>query len=522
MKESDRLKWAQFRFGVIAPLIPASLEKAERHLLLKELLARPHLTPDGVETFVAERTIRTWLSKYNLYGFSGLENQARCDKGSSHAISNEILDAAEKLRREIPERSINDIICQLAETFPVGEISPSTLNYHLNLRGAKREFLSPDRGAFQRFQKEFCNQLWQADTSGGLWIPDPKFPGRYKEIRLVAMIDDASRVCTHAEFYLDERLPSLVDCFRKALLTRGLPEKIYSDNGKIFRSTGFNLMCAKLGIELSHSEKYRPEGRGKIERHFGTIKHGFFKEARHAKLKNIEEANNFLRAWLSERYQNSVHKALNQSPLQRWKIDEEKGLLVQVTPEKIEHALLLIEERRVNSRTACISLNNRTYQAGRDLAGKTVEIRWNPCEDVHSVEIWKDGKLIEIAMELAARSDIDFSKRPDRQQENSHTYIPSAREYLESLASRHQHEKPLISSAYLSQQGFFDLFATVLDRKLEEEDLNLLTQEFARLHPLQMDEARAVLEQTASVKGKDLHLGNYCQRIYEKIKLQRS
>jgi hypothetical protein len=195
---------------------------------------------------------------------------------------------------------------------------------------------------------------------------------------------------------------------------------------------------------------------------------------------------------------------------------------LKVTPEKIGDALMLIEERRVNSRTACISLNNRNYQAGRDLAGKTVEVKWDPCKDVHTIEVWKNGKLIEIAKELAPRSDIDYSKRPQRQEENSHKFFASSRKYLESLTSRHQHEKPLTDSVYLNQQDFLDLFSTVLNRKLEEEDISLLSQEFARLQPLQAEESKAVLEQTVSVKGKDLHLRNYCQRIYEKIKLQRS
>lgn len=489
---------------------------------MKEIIARPHLNPDGAEIFVAERTIRTWLSKYTLFGFDGLRNLARCDKGQSHAIPDNILDKAEQLRREIPERSIKDIICLLAESLPVHDIAPSTLNYHLNLRGAKREYLKPERGSFQRFSKDFINQLWQADTSGGLWIPDPKFPGRHRELRLIAMIDDASRLCIHAEFFFDERLPSLVDCFRKGLLTRGRPEQIYTDNAKIFRSHGFELMCAKLGIELFHSEKYKPEGRGKIERHFGTIKHGFFKEARHADLGDIDEANKFLQAWLSDRYQNSVHKELKQTPLERWQTDEDKGIPTQVKPEQIRQALMLQEERRVNSRTACITLSNRSYQAPPDLAGKTVEVRWDPSRDANALEIWNDGKLIHIAKEIEIRADIDYSKRPERPKEDSHKFIASSREYLEKLASRHQYAKPLAGGIYLTELDFLHLFASVFQRELTDEDTSLLSQEFTRLHPLQADETRALLEQTISVKGKERHFGNYCQWIYEKIKIQRS
>lgn len=523
MKKKDRLKWAQFRFEVIAPLVQRSLSKTQRLVLMREISSRSHLNPDGVERRVAERTLRTWLSKYQLHGFAGLENQARSDIGRSYAIDKVILDAAEKLRRELPERSIHEIMCQLAEKGLLTEsISPSTLNYHLNLRGAKREYLKPDLGSFQRFEKEFINQLWQADTSGGLWVPDPQFPGRYKEIRLISFIDDASRVCTHAEFYFDEKLPSLIDCFRKALIVRACPEEIYTDNARIFHSQAFKLMCAQLGIKLSHSEDRKPEGRGKIERHIGTIKHAFYKEAKHAALKDLEEANKFFFAWLAERYHNTEHKGLKQTPLERWAKDESKNLLRFVLPEQIRKAMLIRVERKVNSRTACISLNNRTYQAGADLAGKTVEVRWDTGSNAKALEVWKDGRLCEVAQEIVIPSDIDYSRRPARESENRHRYFASSREYLSNLASRYAHEKPLLSGIYLSQNEFTDLVSSVLTRSLEEEDRLLLSAEFARLHPLQADETKTILEQAANVKGKDRHLGTYCQWLYEKIKLNRS
>jgi transposase InsO family protein len=92
---------------------------------------------------------------------------------------------------------------------------------------------------------------------------------------LLAFIDDHSRLVPHAEFYLTESLPSYLKALEEALVRRGLPRKIYTDNGSAFRSHHLEHVTASLGIALIHERPYKPQGKGKIERFFRTVRGDF-------------------------------------------------------------------------------------------------------------------------------------------------------------------------------------------------------------------------------------------------------
>jgi hypothetical protein len=260
--EELRQKWAEFRYGVIAPLVCRRLDEAQRREEKQRILKIAFTTPVGDTKFVAERTLRSWVSRYNLHGLDGLLRVESRSAGKCDAIPEETLKAAAELRLELRSRSIRGILAILrAKGFDVENISPSTLNFQLNRLGATKEKFASEKGTFQPFQKDHANDLWQADCSGGLYLPDPRNKGQAKQVHLISMIDDATRVAVHAEFYWDEQLQSLFDCLRKALLKRGKARQIYTDNGPCFKAHDLARTCAQLRIELKHAEAYTPEGK---------------------------------------------------------------------------------------------------------------------------------------------------------------------------------------------------------------------------------------------------------------------
>jgi len=279
-EKDKRNDWAQFRFGVIAPLVCRRLDETERRQLKKEILSQMYVTPDAQEKRIPDRTLREWIYRYRLYGFDGLVRLKRSDSGVHTAISGEIINQAYVLRKELPTRSIKGILAHFrAKGVDVGDVAKTTLNRHLNTLGAKKEKVTGQKGVFQRWQKEHANDLWQADTSAGIWLPNPSNPKEFKQTRLISFIDDATRVCPHAEFYFDEQLPSLIDCFRKAMLKRGKPTILLADNAFIYHSKAMKLACAQLRIEPKFCKPYDPPGKGKIEKSYGYYKSSFYKEA---------------------------------------------------------------------------------------------------------------------------------------------------------------------------------------------------------------------------------------------------
>jgi hypothetical protein len=513
MDQEKQLDWARFRFSVIAPLVCRRLTEDERRALRHDILNQLFITPDGYEKRMAPRTLNDWVFRYRKAGFDGLLASRRKTLGSVRAIPEALLDRAEQLRREEESRSVKMILRILqAEGFDTKGISKTTLNVHLNRRGASRQRLSGAKGGYQRWEQSHANKLWQADTSRGVYLPDPTNPKQLKQTRLISFIDDATRVCTHAEFYWDEKLPSLIDCFRKALLKRGKPEGTLYDNGFIFHSTTMEIMCAQLNIEPHFCEPYSPPSKGKVEKHYSTIKSAFYKEAEHSGMSTLDELNQFFFAWLTKEYHHAKHSALNMTPLERWRQDEQS--IKRVTPEEIRRALMLRAERTVNTRTAQIRIDSRWYQASPDLAGTVVEVRWHAGSE-NEVEVFRDGKAIETAKLTKPQANIDFSRRPQRKEKPRGLTYQSSKRYRQYLVAQCEGEMllPPQPDEYLAEAEFVKLFTDTLEKTPEPEELCLLSQFFLENSPLKTNLTQSLLAQAVNAKGKCLHLRSYLEHI---------
>ncbi|MGH2506245.1 MAG: DDE-type integrase/transposase/recombinase [Ktedonobacteraceae bacterium] len=526
--EDKRKAWAQFRFGVIAPLVCRRLDDAQSRQLKKEILNQTFVTPDEKEKRIAERTLREWIARYRLYGFDGLMRLKRSDRGVCTALSAELINQAYALRKDLPTRSVKGVLAHLrAKDIDVSNVAKTTLNRYLNALGARKEKVEGEKGVFQRWQKEHANDLWQADTSGGIWLPNPSNPKEHKQTRLISFIDDATRVCPHAEFYWDEQLPSLIDCFRKAMLKRGKPRVLLADNAFIYHSKAMRLACAQLGIESKFCKPYDPPGKGKIEKSYGTIKGSFYKEADGAGLRTLDELNKFWFAWLTREYHHAEHSALNKmTPIHRWKQDEDGGFIQRVSTEDIRRALMLREMRTAHLRTGTIRLNNRCYQLSPEFAGRKVEVLYEANKPCDTVEIWQDGRMVELGTEVVPGANIDFTRKRQQKRENNHATIASSRDYRLALVAAHQSESPQVEGSghneYISEPEFQALTARLLSRQLSEEDLSYLSRFFFENAPMTGRRTELLLAQVVNAKGTSLHLRSYCGHIKQGLNQQRS
>jgi transposase InsO family protein len=158
-----------------------------------------------------------------------------------------------------------------------GQLAASTLARHLRKAGMSRAQLmeKAPSGTFRRFEAGDILELWQADFKHFVYLPDPKAPGKKRKTILLAILDDYSRYVVHAQIYWDEKLPRLEDSLQKAILRHGIPETFYCDNGSAFSAHHLARICGRLGICLTHSKPYRPQGRGKVERLFQFVDASF-------------------------------------------------------------------------------------------------------------------------------------------------------------------------------------------------------------------------------------------------------
>jgi len=519
MYESDaRLKVALFRYGVIAPLVCRRVEPAIAKRTRDELLAHFFQYPDGSRRLVPERTLRHWLAKYRKHGFKGLFDEFRSDRGVNKALPEEVLNRAEALREEEPGRSVRTIIQLLKrnETLTI-PLSERTVARRLTAIGATKELLKKGAGSYQRWEQEHANDLWQGDTSHGVWLRDPENPNKPKMTKFIVFIDDATRKCTHGEFYFDEQIPSLLDCFGKALLTHGRPCRLLFDNGSIYRSTAMATTCAELGCEISFCRPRSPQGKGKVERFIQTVQESFMTEANHAALQTLDQLNGMFAGWLKN-YHESEHSGLNgKSPDTRWSQDLDRISIV--SPSELKRSLMLRAKRKIHISTATLQIEGQIFQASQDLAGREVEVRWN-VQNMDTVELWQCDVFIETAPAFQIKSFTD--RREPHQNDDPAPGIPieSSKSLMSSfLSTEGKNTLENTSKTELLDCGeFVRVFRKSLDRALIQEELDTLGAYFRRVAPIGKDVVQATLVRAMHAKGSDLHLRYYLEQLDQAIR----
>jgi transposase InsO family protein len=424
------------RYQVIAPLLDPSLSTAEVRARMTEVLYRQRgASHSGL---LSERTLRRWLQAYQRMGFEGLYPKVRRDLGVTRVLSLAVIEAAAALKREVPQRSVRQIIDVLTSEGLArpGAVKRSTLSQHLRALGLMTlsKHQASVRGC-RRFRKEHRNCLWQADLKYGPYLPDPARPKKFRRTYLLAFIDDYSRLVVHAEFYVEQKSAQLEHCFKRALLKRGIPDKIYVDHGKIFVSHWLRLACARLTIRHLAAAPYAPESKGKIERFMQRCDE-FIAEMTLVQPKTLDALNQLFEVWLEEGYNHYPHSALEgKTPAEVFVADNKQ--LRYVGMQELQEAFLWEETRKVD-KTGCIKYRNMSFDVGPELRGKRVTIRFDP-QDASEVQIIVEGKLYRLAHELLINKSFDPRNDPFADAPPDTQARPSR--YLQALTNKDQQRR---------------------------------------------------------------------------------
>ena len=381
-------KLALFRYGLIAPLVLETLPRGELTRRAEEIAARHYDIPDSKRISIWVDTLLDWALRYRHGGFDALAPKPRQDRGQSRAIPPQLADLIERLKRENPHRTGMTLLRELALSSGHGSpgVSASTLYRFLKQRGlTARQLLAP--APHKKFEAQSSNQIWQADMLFGPYVQRPG--GGKMQAFLHAILDDASRLIPHAQFYPNQGLDACLDCLRQAIGARGLPTRLYIDNAKIYRSQQLARIAASLGILVVHTPPYQPEGRGKIERHFRTVRDQFLTNLDRKQSLSLEELNDRYWAWIENVYHRSEHSALGSTPLLRWQRDIEQ--IRQLPPATDLRRLFFYRLNRLVRRDCTFLLHNQYYEAPPHLTGETVEVRFDPL-DAAEVELHFQGK----------------------------------------------------------------------------------------------------------------------------------
>lgn len=382
MNQDPTEKIALSRFRAIAEVVGPGLEAGECHLLLRQLASLTHELPDGSRREYSLPTLERWLSQYQEHGLDGLRPKVRTDSGSVRR-NQDMIEEACRLRQELPTRSADQIarILQLRHGI---RVPPRSIRRHLLRRGLLRAALTAQPvQVYGRFQADHANELWIGDFLDGPPLPFPPKPGSRRQTHLFLLLDDYSRLIVHARWGAREDARTAQLVFRQAILLRGKPAALYTDQGAAFVSAALLRTCAVLGIRLIHSRPYRPQGRGKQERVLGTVRAQFLIEAERERIDTLAELNDRFSSWVESAYHHQVHSQTGETPIARYTAHAPD---CAVDPGVLFEAFRWSVTRKVN-RTAQISLYGNDYQVEPALAGRKVELRFEP-EDLSRIEVW--------------------------------------------------------------------------------------------------------------------------------------
>jgi transposase InsO family protein len=348
---------------------------------------------DGRPHVFTWRTIQTWWSIYRQGGVEMLKSRPRSDKGKHRKVSPEhLLEAIEAVLPEFRQERHNKMMIY-RRCIERGLISQSECSQTSFFRlVGKYDLLKPASKTTNKrrlaFSKQYSNQMWQMDTMFGPYV---KVQRRSRQSKLVAFIDDASRVVPHGQFFFSESTEALITALRSALYKRGVPETLYVDNGAIYTCTEINQICARIGTLLCHAPVGDGAAKGKIERLFRTIRDQFL--LRKLDLSSIGALNEQFYQWVENEYNGRVHSTLQMKPIDRFGLDLERIRFLDPTIANEE--LFFFEQDRTVRKDNTFSVLSTRYECPRDLSDRKVQVRFNRAAPQRIIVYYKAERIGE-------------------------------------------------------------------------------------------------------------------------------
>lgn len=351
------------------------------------------------ETGCSSRTIWRRIQAYKTNGVKGLNRAARNDRGVRRGVTPELQEVIEGLYLKTPKPTIHWVQEQLAEPCQrdgirvpsytvIGEICRK-LDRRLRVLAHDSEAAyEQEFDRIIRRQAKRPNEMWQADHKEfDIWVFNEA--GRVGKVWLTGILDDFSRVVPG--YYLGiahANSMRIALALRQAIWHKsderwpvcGIPEILYTDRGRDFKSTHIEQVCADLKIKVVRTKRRKPRGRGKIERFFRTADQKFVKSRRNTKAEpvSLEKLQAEFHAWLLDEYHQHVHKGIKTPPMVKW--NEAKCL--PRMPESLEALDLMLHKvaRPHKMWNEGIRFNNRIYSDMllNRAVGQEFTIRYDP------------------------------------------------------------------------------------------------------------------------------------------------
>ncbi len=391
------------RFSLVSKVQELLAQHVPLNLALETTASSAVLTgPDGSSQAVARRTLEDWYYAHKQGGFAALHPKVRSDRGVPRTLTPELeqqIVAQVKAQPAIAIKVFYRGWKQQHPTLPsIYAIYAALRRHDLNQRSRAYLMRQALSGPTKAFEAPLVNDLWMVDFSPGPFL---QLPGQKKATptQLCVLLDDHSRVVPHAAYYLKADTRSFHYSFKEAIRRRGVPRKLYTDQGGPFINDHTRVICANLGIRLLHAKPYHAWSKGKIERFFHTLQQDFEATLRlpGQQAGSLAELNARLADWLQTVYHVRHHAGIGMTPQERFARGSAQARPLDPNLD-LERLFYAQEFRRVR-KDGTVRLNNDLYEVDLVLRGLEVRLRFDPWS-LARVEVDYRGQSFGLARQV--------------------------------------------------------------------------------------------------------------------------
>lgn len=380
-------KTAQFKFGLIAPVIQGLFPDASRTAFYKRVAEKPIEFPDGSVREISFKTLERWVSAYQRGGIDALMPVERSDKGTTRVLPDTAIEEIYRLKKEFPRLNATQIHSQLVQNgFIPAAVSVCAVQRFIkknDLKSARNPNLR-DRKAFE---EDAFGRMWQADTC---YFPHISEDGRSRRVYAVCIIDDHSRLIVGAGLFYSDSAANFQSVLKAAVATYGIPAKLYTDNGAPYVNDQLSLICGAIGTVLLHTKVRDGASKAKIERFWRTTKERWLYGLDMESVHSLKDFNTFFREYIRS-YNTTFHSGIECTPFDRYRASKE-----QVRPPKsrewLDQCFLNRITRKVR-KDATVSIDKVSFDVPMQFIGRTVDIRFRPGEMDSALIYTEDGQF---------------------------------------------------------------------------------------------------------------------------------
>jgi transposase InsO family protein len=335
-------RWANLRHSIIGALLAAPPARGELRAAIEALAAKTWQHPiTGALVSFAYSTLERWLYIARRAGHAdtvkALRRRIRKDAGTRRAVSAAVVAALVQLHRDHPTWSYqlhaDNLVALAEEDAALGHVpSYTTVRRLMKERGlfrqkrrrhGGREGDDRSRAIFESretrsFECEYVHGLWHLDYHTARRVRILLASGEWVAPHILAILDDRSRLCCHAQWYLDETAENLIHALIQGIQKRGLFRMLLSDNGAPMLAGETREGLARLGILHETTLRACPEQNGKQEAWWASVEGRPLAMLENVPDLTLDALNHATQAWVEMEYNRARHSEIGEPPAERF------------------------------------------------------------------------------------------------------------------------------------------------------------------------------------------------------------